>query len=272
MEKQHVCEVCNASFLRKQSLIRHLNKTRKCNATDFKCNWCSKSFSTSSNLSRHINNCSVKRTQKELEQKIQADTDTMYARLKELEEKYKLLEANMNKKSVSSHSVANGIKISGNHNSTTINPVTTTNNITINKYGCEDMSHFTLKKITFVFDRGFRSVLECVKLKHFSPLAPQNRNVRITNWNNNGAYIFSGSNWDIISRNKLIDEMYEDICEYIADNLEEHRDSLSDQVILKIQKFLDDKDEEETMKKIKEELRELIYNERNHPLYNCTDL
>lgn len=67
------------------------------------------------------------------------------------------------------------------------------------------MSHITLKKITFVFDRGFRSVLECVKLKHFSPLAPQNRNVRITNWKDKHAYIFTGSNWDIIARNKLIE-------------------------------------------------------------------
>lgn len=276
MEKQHVCELCNSSFLRKSNLTRHLNKKRKCNVIEFKCISCSKLFLRNSNLTRHINICSVKRINDELhqqkieaekqekieaekqqkieeerQQKIQAEKDTITARLKELEEKYKLLEATIVKQSIPN------TEINGKHN--------------ITKHGCEDMSHVTLKKLTFILEKGSRCVVECVKLKHFSPLAPENRNVRITNWNNKYACIFSGSNWVIVSRNELIDEIYEDACTYIADNLEEYRDSFSKQTVLKIQKFLDEKDDEDKMNKIKEDICVLIYNERKHPMYNCRD-
>ena len=268
MEKNHVCEVCNAAFLRKSNLTQHLNKTRKCNITSFQCNYCTKFFSNNSHLTRHINICFVKRTNDELQQqkieeekqqkieeerqqKIKAETDTMNARFKELEEKYKLLEATIVKQSIPN------TEINGKHN--------------ITKHGCEDMSHVTLKKLTFILEKGSRGVVECVKLKHFSPLAPENRNVRITNWKNKYAFIFSGSSWVIVSRNELIDEIYEDACTYIADNLEEYRDSFSKQTVIKIQKFLDEKDDEDKMNQIKEDICVLIYNERKHPMYNCRD-
>jgi len=276
METQHICELCNSSFLRKSNLTRHLNKKRNCNVIEFKCISCSKSFSRNSNLKKHINICSVKRKNDELQQqkieeerqqkieeekqqkieeekqqKIKAETDTMYARLKELEEKYKLLEATIVKQSIPN------TEINGKHN--------------IIKHGCEDMSHVTLKKLTVILEKGSRCIVECVKLKHFSPLAPQNRNVRIKNWKNKYACMFSGSNWIIVSRNQLIDEIYEDACTYIADNLEEYRDSFSKQTVLKIQKFLDAKDDEDNMNEIKEDICVLIYNERKHPMYNCRD-
>jgi uncharacterized Zn-finger protein len=100
MEKQYVCELCNSSFLRKSNLTRHFNKKRKCNVIEFKCISCSKLFSRNSNLTKHINICSVKRTNDELQQKIEeerqqkikAETDTNNRRFKELEEKYKLIE------------------------------------------------------------------------------------------------------------------------------------------------------------------------------------
>jgi len=61
-----------------------------------------------------------------------------------------------------------------------------------------------------VFDKSFRSVLECVKLKHFSPLAPQNKNVCIRDMKSKYAYTFCDKNWDIVGRTNLIDEMYEE--------------------------------------------------------------
>jgi len=248
---------------------------RKCNvATEFECQWCSKSFSNSSNLSRHINTCKVKCKQDELESKIQEEAQLTNDRVEELEAKYKILEDKLN----TSGNVApitketNTASISGSSNTNapthhSHNPITTnshnTTNITINNYGQEDLSHITLKRITFVFSKSFGSVVECVKLKHFSPHAPQNKNICIKDLNSRYAYVFCDGNWDAIGRKKLIDEIYTDICEYIEEKLDELIDELSQSVICHIKRFLDKKDDDEYADNIKIDLETLIFNKRD---------
>ena len=275
--KQHTCELCHTIFNRKEHLIHHINKLRKCNIeTDFECTWCSKSFSNNSNLSRHINICKVKCKQDELEKKIQDESQLTNNRVEELEAKYKILEDKVNtsvapisETTISGSSNTNA-PIQHSHNpittttTTTTNSHNTTNNITtINNYGHEDLSHITLKRITFVFSKSFSSVVECVKLKHFSPHAPQNKNVCIKDMKSKYAYVFCDGNWDIIGRKKLIDNMYIDICEYIQEKLDELIDELSESVIFHIKRFLNKKDEDEYSNNIKTDLRVLLFNKRD---------
>jgi transcription elongation factor Elf1 len=276
--KQHTCELCHTVFNRKEHLYRHTNKLRKCNvATEFECQWCSKSFTVNSSLNRHINTCKVKCNQDQLELKIQEEAQLTNNRVEELEAKYKILEDKVN----TSGNVApitketNTASISGSSNTnapthhshnpitTTTNSHNTTNHITINNYGKEDLSHITLKRITFVFSKSFGSVVECVKLKHFSPHAPQNKNICIKDLNSRYAYVFCDGNWDAIGRKKLIDEIYTDICEYIEEKLDELIDELSQSVIFHIKRFLDKKDDDEYADNIKIDLETLIFNKRD---------
>ena len=271
--KQHTCELCHAVFNRKEHLIQHSNKLRKCNiGTDFKCEWCNKSFSNNSNLSRHINKCKVKCKQDELESKIQKEAQLTNDRVEELESKYKMLEDKLNTPAVPISTETNTATISGSSNTNapthhSHNPITTnshnTTNITINNYGQEDLSHITLKRITFVFSKSFGSVVECVKLKHFSPHAPQNKNICIKDLNSRYAYIFCDGNWDAIGRKKLIDEIYVDICEYIQEKLDDLIDELDKSVIFNIKRFLDKKDDDEYADNIKIDLETLIFNKRD---------
>jgi len=193
-----------------------------------------------SSLNRHINKCKVK----ELADKVNATTTV----------------APIISISGSSNTTAS---ISGSSNSNTNHSHNTTNNITINNYGHEDLSHITLKRITFVFSKVFCSVVECVKLKHFSPHAPQNKNICIKSLNSRYAYVFCDGNWDAIGRKKLIDEIYDDICEYIEEKLDELIDELSESVIFHIKRFLDKKDDDEYADNIKLDLETLIFNKRD---------
>jgi hypothetical protein len=278
--KQHTCELCHTVFNRKTDLYRHTNKLRKCNvATEFECEWCNKSFSNNSNLSRHINKCKVKCKQDELESKIQEEAQLTNNRVEELEAKYKILEDKLNTSGnvapITTETNSANASISGSSNTNapthhSHNPITTTtnshnvtNNITINNYGQEDLSHITLKRITFVFSKSFGSVVECVKLKHFSPHAPQNKNICIKDLNSRYAYVFCDGNWDAIGRKKLIDEIYTDICEYIEEKLDELIDELSQTVICHIKRFLDKKDDDEYADSIKIDLETLIFNKRS---------
>ena len=277
---KHTCELCHAVFNRKEHLHRHTNKLRKCNVvTEFECEWCSKSFSNNSNLSRHINKCKVKCNQDQLESKIQEEAQLTNDRVEELEAKYKILEDKVNTSGnvapITTETNSANASISGSSNTnapthhshnpitTTTNSHNTTNNITINNYGKEDLSHITLKRITFVFSKSFGSVVECVKLKHFSPHAPQNKNICIKDLNSRYAYVFCDGNWDAIGRKKLIDEIYTDICEYIEEKLDELIDELSQSVIFHIKRFLDKKDDDEYADNIKIDLETLIFNKRD---------
>lgn len=267
--KTHVCELCNQSFNRKSDLLRHMNKLRKCNiSTNFECEWCSKSFTNTSNVNRHLTICKVKRHHDELELMMEQESELTNTKIKELEEKYKALEEKMNAPVIpaKSETITNSSTINGSHNTLTTdsyNPTNshnTNNQITINNYGCEDMTHMNLKRITFVFTKSFNSVVECVKLKHFSPLAPQNKNVCIKDLKSKYAYVFYDGNWDIIGRTRLIDEMYTDICHYIEEKLDELIHELDDIVLANIQRFLENQYDEKTIRRIKTDLTSLIFN------------
>jgi len=256
MKKQHfACNLCDTTFIRKDHLIRHLNKLRKCNAeTNFECDWCSKMFTVNSSLNRHTITCQVKRHHDELQQETNI-------KLGELETKYEKI----NKiPSATSKNV-----ISGDSNITTTqshNPVTTKNshnNTIINNYGSEDIAHIKIKQITFVFSKCFRSVVECVKLKHFSPHAPQNCNVCIKDLKSKYAYVFCDGNWDVVGRTRLIDEMYEDICEYIEEQMTALIDEIDEKVVILIKRFLARKDEDEIANDVKDDLCMLLFNKRS---------
>ena len=261
--KEYKCELCNAIFYRKDNLTQHLNKLRKCNViTDFSCEWCNKSFASNFSLSRHVITCKVKENHEQLETHMQE--------FEELKAKYELLEQKVNSLPLSSGTVTSSANptISGNSNtnsSTTNNHSNNVNHITINNYGSEDLSHINLKQITFVFSKRFKSVIECVKLKHFSPLAPQNRNVCIKDIKSKYAYVFCDGNWDIVGRIRLIDDMYTNICDYIEEKLDELIDELDERDITYIKRFLSEKDDDKTANDIKSDLAMLLFNKR----YTC---
>lgn len=259
---KHICGLCNSTFNRKEHLTRHMNKLRQCNnETNFECEWCCKSFTVNSSLTRHIAKCKAKQHHDVLEMKAQITDE----KVEVLETKCKLLEDKINlpNPQVSNSAVAT---INGNSNTTTNNNTIKSNNtithakITINNYGSEDMVHMNLKRITFVFSKSFNSVVACVRLKHFSPLAPQNKNVCIKDIKSKYAYVFCDGNWDVIGRKKLIDEMYIDICDYIEEKLDEFIDELDEHIIIHIKRFLEKKNHEKTEKNIKTELTAIIFN------------
>lgn len=280
MKKQHVCGLCNAEFGKSDHLIRHLNRLRKCNIdTGFSCDWCNKHFSTQSNITRHCLTCNVKRMHDLLEKKIEEDKQTSDTQFKVLEEKYELLEKKMLQQCApnitATESVIPTITQSGNNtNSPTTSTATatahsyntnTTNHIKkniINNYGCENLAHMTVKRIAFVFNKCFRSVVECVKLIHFSPFAPENQNVCIKDLKSKYVYIFCDGNWDITGRTELIDDMYDEICDYIEQKLSELIDEIDENNVARIQQFLSMKDDDDTIKRVKDDLRKLLFNKR----------
>jgi hypothetical protein len=285
MKKHHSCELCGAEFSGRSNLIRHLERLRKCNTkTAFTCNWCNKSFSNNSHLCRHHITCPAKKEHDMLQEEINTTNDNLenlVNRVDRLEKKISqsppqlpstTTNNNTNTPDISG-TENNQLILNGNNghntldnsqdNSVTDNSQTTISGITINNYGSECMEHITLKKIKFVFNKSCSSVLECVKLKHFSPLAPQNKNVCIKDLKSKYAYIFCDGNWDVVGRKTLIDDMYEKICDYLKTKLDEYSDEIDVIFINKIRHFLEKRYDDATELQIKDDLMMLLFNKRN---------
>jgi hypothetical protein len=280
MKKQHSCELCGSEFSGKSNLIRHLERIRKCNTkTSFTCNWCNKSFSNNSHLTRHHTTCPAKKEHDMLQEEIKTTNDNLenlVNRVDRLEKKISQSPPQLQASTTNNNTPDisgtenNQLILNGNngHNtldnsqdhSITDNSQTTISGITINNYGSECMEHITLKKIKFVFNKSCSSVLECVKLKHFSPLAPQNKNVCIKDLKSKYAYIFCDGNWDVVGRKTLIDDMYETICDYLKEKMNEYSDEIN---VKKIRDFLEKRYDDATELQVKDDLMMLLFNKRN---------
>jgi hypothetical protein len=286
MKKQHSCELCGAEFSGRSNLMRHLERIRKCNTkTSFTCNWCNKSFSNNSHLTRHHTTCPAKKEHDMLQEEIKTTNDNLenlVNRVDRLEKKIsqspQQLPASTTNNNTNTPDISgtenNQLILNGNngHNtldnsqdnsqdhSVTDNSQTTISGITINNYGSECMEHMTLKRISFVFNKSCSSVLECVKLKHFSPHAPQNKNVCIKDLKSKYAYIFCDGNWDVVGRKTLIDDMYETICDYLKEKMNEYSDEIN---VKKIRDFLEKRYDDATELQVKDDLMMLLFNKRN---------
>lgn len=283
MKKHHSCELCGAEFSGRSNLMRHLERLRKCNAkTSFTCNWCNKSFSNNSHLTRHHTTCSAKKEHDMLQEEINTTNDNLenlVNRVDRLEKKISQSQSAPQLPATTTNNNTNTPDISGTENnqlilngnnghntldnSVTDNSQTTISGITINNYGSECMEHMTLKAIQLVFNKSCCSVLECVKLKHFSPLAPQNKNVCIKDLKSKYAYIFCDGNWDVVGRKTLIDDMYETICDYLKEKIDKYSDEIDVSYINKFQHFLKKRYDDETELQIKDDLMMLLFNKRN---------
>ena len=75
---------------------------------------------------------------------------------------------------------------------TTINQ---TNNIQINSYGNEDLSHITDSLKTQLINIPFGMIPKLIEYVHFSSDKPENKNIVLANKNDNKIKIFSQGKW-----------------------------------------------------------------------------
>jgi hypothetical protein len=182
------------------------------------------------------------------------------SQLKEVLEKNKALEEQLAKmKSVVI--TDNSIKTSNSHN-------TVNNNITINVHGKENLSHITDKQYMHILNRGFKSMKEYVLKKYFSPDMPGNANVYNSDFKNRYLFVFdSASKWVLKDKKDVLDSMYDANYE----ELHSKYIDLQEEYKLKTPQFESfvKKYEDEIIKKtIYEDMKMVLFNERDKALKN----
>jgi hypothetical protein len=152
-------------------------------------------------------------------------------------------------------------------NKTINNGTVIQNNITLVAYNKEDISKIK-DEMGSILQKGFYAGLKLTEALHFNPKYPEYHNVYISNMKDKYAMVYNGTDWNLVTKDTLIDEIYDNKKNYIEDNLENlimsHK--LRPSQINALKRWLDTDDDTPKIKEIKEEIKLLLYNKRNIPL------
>jgi hypothetical protein len=138
---------------------------------------------------------------------------------------------------------------------------TTTNNLNLNSYGKEDLSHITNSFKTNLIKGPFGMIPKMIEAVHFNKEKPENKNITYPNKKNNNVKIFRDGEWKYYNKGELMDEMIENNY-YILDV---HYDERGDNILNDVQKkryrkFKDQYDNGELDKGIKDDINIILLN------------
>jgi hypothetical protein len=261
---EYRCKICNKEYSSYQSLWIHNKKYHK--PTDFQsnpnviptsiqchpnviptstisCNYCGKIFKFRQGKSKHQKNCKIKNNEK-----IQEQLDEMKKQLLQIVKK----ECKIHPKTF------NKINKQLNINNTQINDNKVINNNIIIQLGKEKLYEvFTKEEQIKVLNQGYMCLDYLVQYAHFNPKYPQFKNILITNLQNNIAYKYNitTNNFDVISKNELLNEIISERMYDINEFFENYKDDITIRMQKNIQDFIAKMDggpyEQDKMKDIK---------------------
>ena len=120
------------------------------------------------------------------------------------------------------------------------------NNIILNNYGNEDLSHITDKLKTELLSIPYGAIPKMIEAIHFNDKKPENKNIMIPNKKDNLVKIFQGDKWIYKNKNETITDLVDS--KYTI--IDEHYDGLSkvdpsiQSTFTKFRKIYDTGDEE----------------------------
>jgi hypothetical protein len=154
---------------------------------------------------------------------------------------------------------------SHNNNTITTNSNNSINNNIIIQFGSEDISKLKATEIAKIINRGFCSIEESVKQLHFNSRLPEYHNIYIADKKSKHGLVYDGEEFKLFDINVLTDDLIKNhknnIDEYLKlNNIPYNKNMMK--YLLELIKKLNDNDEE-MLKRVKSELKMLLYNERN---------
>jgi len=245
-EKPFYCKDCYCGFKQLHHYNSHLESKKHKNriSTENKnlhiCTICQKSFSHASSLYRHRIKC------KENQEKNTPTVD-LETEIKELRKKVEELEKN--NKNITKVEKQTNIKNQ------------TNNNIIINCFGNENLTHLTDKVIISCMNHIYGSIPLLIEKIHFDPAHPENHNVKITNTKLPHAKIMnSKKEWQVVNKKDTIHSMVENGYNMLDEHFQEKSHKLEE---MKQRHFRDfqakyEDGDKDTMKNIKEKVEFLV--------------
>ena len=233
LDSKFQCKYCNKDFKFKQSMYKHIKYTCKKNTDeDFQ------------ELARLLNE-----KDKQLAIKDKQMDNQLALRDKKMEMMQKQIDKLTSKLQI--QNVNQGIVQNGNN----------TINIQLLNHQDTDYSHLTPNDYMSCIKDCNKCVKSLIEKVHFNVNKPENMNIYLSNIKGKYLMIYKDNAWQIQDKKSQVDELYdtnECVLEMWYDDCEEkHPD-----IIASFQRYLHNRDQDETLNNIKEEILVMLYNKR----------
>jgi hypothetical protein len=217
------------------------------------CKYCDKVFNRIDNLTRHFKTCKDKK-------KTDEANENMLELVKLLNEQKQEFKTELEKKN---NQIDELIKKAGINNSTITQNIQ--NNIKLLAYDKTDISDLTEKDFIKCFNHNNMCVPHLVKRIHFNPKKPENHNVFISNLKSGHIMIYDGRKWNTFNRDEIVDDIFDDKHDILEQKYEEWINIGKDYPIIyhKFKRYLEKINNDIVLKKVKDELKFTLYNNRN---------
>ena len=226
------------------------NLNPKKSKKEYICDFCENIYSTNSNLYKHHKICKDKKKDDEVKDSmtelVEILNNELKKRDKQIDEQNKQINELIKK---------TGINI-GTQN--------IQNNIKILAYKNTDISHLTDKDYLFCLNRSNMCIPNLIKKIHFNPKKPENHNIYISNIKNKYIMIYDGNQWNLNDQNETIDDLIDTNEVVLEQKLEEWIENGKDypEIMKKFNRYLEKKEQDDVINKIKDEIKLLLYNNR----------
>ena len=134
-------------------------------------------------------------------------------------------------------------------------------NLTFNK---TDISHLTDKDYLKCIKHSNMMIPHLIDKIHFDEHKPENRNIYISNMRNNYVLLYEEGVWKMKNRDEIISNMIEDKEMIIEEKIEDWKENGKSygEAYKKFERYMEKKENDIVLNKIKEEIRLILYNKR----------
>ena len=238
------------------------------------CNFCEKSLSSRQALWRHLKTCKEKKNDdtvkesmtelarllnekdKQLKDKenelIKKDNEHKKQLLEELDKRDKQIQELIKK--------AGLVNMSNSNNTTNIQ-----NNFKLLNYKETDTSHLTENDYVRCLEHYNFCVPHLIRKIHFNPKKPENHNIYISNLKNSYVMIYMNNKWKVKNRDETISRIIDDKQIILEKKIQEWVESgiQYPKVMAKFSRYLEKREENDVINAIKEDIKLMLYNNRN---------
>ena len=213
----------------------------------FECKYCFRAFTTKQSMYRHIKFTCKQNKHEDMEELVRLLNQKNEIKDKQMENMQKQIDKLSNKLQIQN--------IQHIHNNT-INY-----NIKLLNYSQTDYSHLTEQDYMKCIKDCNYCVKTLIEKVHFNESKPENKNIYISNIKNKYIMVYKNDKWQLVDRKDQIDDIY-DYNEVVLENWYSENKDKHPELIRSFEKYLQNKDDNSMLNKIKEDILLLLYNNR----------
>ena len=257
--KKYKCNYCEKEYVHNQSLYKHNKKCKEKikeeevkDSMDKLVKILNKQLKEQNNQLKKKDNqikYQLKEKNNQLKEKDNQLKKELYKRDKQIKEQNKRIEELIKKAGINNSNITQNIQ----------------NNIKLLAYKDTDISTITNKDIRSCMNHNNMCVPHLIKMIHLDPKKPENHNVYISNLKNGYIMVYDGDKWDTLNREEIIEDMINNKECLIQDRVEDWLENGKNYPIImrKFERYLEKKEKDVVLNKIKEEIRLMLFNNRN---------